>query len=341
MSYCNKHDTAEKEIITMKKVIKSEKFEESYIRKLVSMQKGGLSILSKYYDGNIAEGNWSLIENDLDIENLDKEIIDDKSVDAIDIMLGLAEYPRVKDAEYSYVFIPSYYAVKILILYYLEDKKQAKRIYALRNAVVRRNGEKFYGGLPFILKYMKKLPKDDSIKFDFADIMEALLDYKNGLEINNTKDDFINDINDCIEKSCCKTFIIEKRIKDFKDEKDKYFCVNIGDLLHFTPVDNYQILGHRDIKKDFKYLQKEQKEKAMEKISKTPNHPNNDFPEDSEALKGNLKGWFSQRISKKDRLVYKKDSDKKIIYIATVCGHYDEAPNRTKSTSSYRLITDY
>ena len=79
----------------------------------------------------------------------------------------------------------------------------------------------------------------------------------------------------------------------------------------------------------------------MEKISKTPNHPNNDFPEDSEALKGNLKGWFSQRISKKDRLVYKKDSDKKIIYIATVCGHYDEAPNRTKSTSSYRLITDY
>ena len=81
-------------------------------------------------------------------------------------------------------------------------------------------------------------------------------------------------------------------------------------------------------------------EKAKEKICKTPKHPNNDCPRDSEKLSGDLNGWYSQRISKKDRLVYKKDADNKIVYIATVCGHYDKAPNRIKSTDAYRRIED-
>ncbi|OKZ73923.1 MAG: hypothetical protein BHW00_07090 [Clostridium sp. 26_22] len=93
---------------------------------------------------------------------------------------------------------------------------------------------------------------------------------------------------------------------------------------------------HRDVEKDLNRLQKKQAEKAKEKISKTPNYPNNDSPEDSELLKGDLKGWLSQRISKKDRLVYKIESNKKIVYIAAAYGHYDEAPRRSKSTASYR-----
>ncbi len=111
-------------------------------------------------------------------------------------------------------------------------------------------------------------------------------------------------------------------------------------MLNYSPVNDYKILGHKDIKKDFVHLQKGQAEKAKEKIRKTPNHPNNDVPGDSKVLRGELKGWFSQRISKKDRLVYKLDFANKIVYIATACSHYDEAPRRIKSTDKYRPIEE-
>ena len=201
MSFRKRNDDAEEKITVMKEIIKSGKFEKSYIRELVAKQKGELSVASRYYKGNIAEANWSLLEKDSDIENLDKETTDAKIVNAEDVLLGLDEYPRKEDAEYKYVFIPSYYAVKTLILYYMEDKKQAKEIYSLKNAVVRREGEEFYGGLPFILKYMRKLSKDDSVKDDFAKNKKKLIDCKSGLESNHEKDDFINDIIDCIKHS--------------------------------------------------------------------------------------------------------------------------------------------
>ena len=172
--------------------------------------------------------------------------------------------------------------------------------------------------------YIKRKVKDDSIKLDFADVMQKIMN----LRLNNINDEFINDIIDCIRKSHCGSFILDKRIKDIKDEKD--------DLLLYITVDDYKILMHRDVEKDFMHLQKVHEEKAKEKIKKTPNHPNNDYPRDSEKLKGDLKGWFSQRISKKDRLVYKKDIDERIVYIAAVCGHYDDAPKRTKTTKAYR-----
>ena len=73
-----------------------------------------------------------------------------------------------------------------------------------------------------------------------------------------------------------------------------------------------------------------------EKIRKTPKHPNNDSIKDSEELKANLKGWFSQEVGKKDRLVYRKEVKEKTVYIATVCDHYKEAARRTKSRVAYR-----
>lgn len=49
-------------------------------------------------------------------------------------------------------------------------------------------------------------------------------------------------------------------------------------------------------------------------------------PEDGigkpEALKHNLSGFFSRRLSQKDRLIYKFDDD--YIYIFAIGGHYDE-----------------
>lgn len=41
---------------------------------------------------------------------------------------------------------------------------------------------------------------------------------------------------------------------------------------------------------------------------------------DPEALKGNLQGYFSQRINEKDRLIYRIENDK--ILIAQCRGHY-------------------
>ena len=336
-----KDEGAEKEIIKMEKIIKSGKFEESYIRELVARQKGELSVHSKYYDENIAEGNWSLIEEDSDIEKLDK-------FDAEKEIYGISEYSeRKKDAEYEYVFIPSYYAVKTLILYYIymKGKKKAERIYGLKNAVVRRDGKKFYGGLPFILKYIGGDFEDNRI--DFKKLTETLLDSVSRLEKNNDNnfiDDFINDIIDCLNDFYGKNLILERRIKNFNEAKDNWFYIDFNEeikkerdyLLSYTLVNDCKILMHRDVEKDLNRLQKKQAEKAKEKISKTPNYPNNDSPEDSELLKGDLKGWLSQRISKKDRLVYKIESDKKIVYIAAAYGHYDEAPRRSKSTASYR-----
>lgn len=349
MPYCKKDDIAEEKLIGMEEKSKSEKFDESYIRELVAMQKGKLSVESKYYKPqNIAEGNWSLVEKDEKIEELDREEIDDDLVDTF-ISMSKKE-PREKNAEYTYVFKSSYYAVKTLILYYLKYRKDAKKIYGLKNAVVRRNSKKskkFYGGLPFILKYLKKAYKgklsiDTSIKFDFADIMQKLLDCKSGLEKNGEEDEFINDIIECIKSSHCGDFIVEKRIKDFKDAKEKYFCVKFeektekdGEILNYM-IDGYEILMHRDVKKDWKYLEEAYVKEANEKIRKTPKHPFNDSEKDSEKLKKELKGWFSQQIGIKDRLVYKKDKDNKVIYIATVCDHYKDAKGRTKSTVAYK-----
>lgn len=339
-----KEEELEKEIL---ETYKCEKYEDNFIRDLVGKQKGKLNAFSKYYKGNIEEGNWSVLKADSDIDYFDSEEIETELVDTCVSKLGKSI--REKDSEYTYVFIPSYYAVKTLILYYLRYTMDAKRIYGLRNAVVRRNSKKsnkFYGGLPFILKYMKKIYKrksykDDSIKYDFAEVIQELLDHKIGLEINNIEDDFINDIIDCISKSHCGDYILEKRIKDFKDAKEDFYCVDFKDklennreLLNYT-VDGYKILMHRDVEKDWPHLKEGEIKKANQIISNTPNFPKN-VPPKNDPLRANIKGWFSQRVSHKDRVVYKKDYNEKTVYIATVCDHYKDAERRSRSTVAYK-----
>ena len=337
MPFYSKNKEAEEKTVEIKEKFEREEFDEDFIRKLIANQKGKLSVKSKYYKGMIAEGNWSQIK-DKEIEELDKDIIDSR-----DIMLGETEY-RTKDAEYAYIFLPSYYAVMLLINYYLIDKSGAEKIYGLKNAVVSRDSkivDKFYGGLPFIIKYMKKLPADHPTILGFTEIMEELIERKVGIETNKGNDEFINNIVDCISKSHCKDFILKKRIKDFKEAKDEYFCIDFKEeidekILRDIIVDDYRILMHRDIKKDWKYLIKEQREEAYKKILKTPRHPFNDSIEDSEKLKANLKEWYSQKISEKDRLVYKKEKKEKVVYIATVYDHYKNAEGRIKKLAAYR-----
>ncbi len=143
----------EKELKNEINFFKKDETDDAYIRQLVAKQKGKLYVESRYYKEDIAEGNWSIIDNDYDIKGFDTEEIDAELVESCISTFGKSI--REKDAEYTYVFIPSYYAVKKLILYYLRNTTQAKRIYSLRNAVVRRDckkADKFYGGLPFILK---------------------------------------------------------------------------------------------------------------------------------------------------------------------------------------------
>lgn len=348
MLYRDKDEFVETKIKDMKEKIKCKKFEDDYIRELVAIQKGELSVLSKYYSGNIAEGNWSLLSEDSLIKDLDENIFEPKKSELPDVKD--IKSLREKDAEYTYVFIPSYYAVKTIILYYLENRLDAQRIYGLKNAVVRRDNKKskkFYGGLPFILKYMKKIytkksSKYDSIKSDFADVIQELLDRKLGLEINNIKDDFINDIIDCINSSHCGDFILKKRIIDFEHEKRKYFCINYNDWLekngkslNYTLVDEYTILMHRDVAKDWLHLKEGEIRKANEIIKNTPNFPRN-IPPRNDPLEANIKGWFSQRVSHKDRVVYRKESSEKTVYIATVCDHYKDAAKRSKSKAAYK-----
>lgn len=371
-------------LVEMKEKVESEKFDDNYIRNLIAMQKGELSVKSKFYDGKIAEGNWSLID-DLDIRKLDETIRID------DTICGIVSLPddkyKSKKTEYEYVFKASCYAVETLILYYLEDykctDKQAKRVYNLKNAVIRREGDKFYGGLPFILKYidwilayrssyLKEYETKDGESEDLISLnkkvfeesifnntlkelggfIKKIFDFSNKLDANKINDEFINDIIDCLMKSCCEQLILEMRIEHFNVEKEKWYCVDFYDeikekkeiSLNYMSENGFRILMHRDVKKDFNHLQKHQLKQAIEKIYKTPNHPNNEFPTDSKELKGKLKGWFKQyvnSIAKGNRLVYKKVKEDKTVYIATVSGHYENAEGRTKSTVAYKDIDDF
>ena len=54
----------------MELTLEGKKVEDQDIRNIIGKQKSQLNVASKYYSGNIAEGNWSLIKNDRDIEYL-------------------------------------------------------------------------------------------------------------------------------------------------------------------------------------------------------------------------------------------------------------------------------
>ncbi|MGH1374128.1 MAG: Txe/YoeB family addiction module toxin [Cellvibrionaceae bacterium] len=75
----------------------------------------------------------------------------------------------------------------------------------------------------------------------------------------------------------------------------------------------YEELRERD-KKLHKALCKLIKEMLRDDPSKGPGKP--------EQLRHNLAGFWSKRISQKDRLIYRFDEDS--IYIFAIGGHYDE-----------------
>ena len=347
----------------MKEKTKIEKIDDNYIRNLVAMQNGELNAKSSFYDGNILEGNWSFIEDSDIVKSCEIE------TDAWDIISGKIRTPdeeyEKRKAEIEYVFRPSLYAVHSLILYYLEDYRradtQAKRVYNLKNAVIRRDKDEFYGGLPFVLKYINWIllyrdsylkenddgGRDDYFKelsqrvFENSLFTDVLKEFKNFMEdlftcsnelldINNIEDEFINDIVDCIRTSMAEELIIEMRIEDIEKDKEK--------LLLYSMINDYEILMHPAIEKvDFKHLQEYQINSIKEHINKTPRHPYNDSPSDSERMHGKLKDWFKQKVSSpKEKMVYKKDEENKKVYIATVSDHYKYAEGRTRSTVAYR-----
>ncbi|MEN8158344.1 MAG: Txe/YoeB family addiction module toxin [Bacteroidota bacterium] len=43
-----------------------------------------------------------------------------------------------------------------------------------------------------------------------------------------------------------------------------------------------------------------------------------------EALKYNLTGYWSRRINKKDRIIYKVYEDRVVVHIVSAIGHYDD-----------------
>ena len=155
---CYEDEYAEKEIKKIEEKLKDKKLEKSYIRELVGSQNGKLNVKSEYYKGKIAEGNWSVIK-DTEIIKLNVKFDGEKEV------YGIPK--KEKDAEYEYIFIPSYYIFKTLMKYYMKNKEERERIYNLKRSIV--------GGLIFILKYIGGDYKDDRI--DFSDFIEDLLDY--------------------------------------------------------------------------------------------------------------------------------------------------------------------
>ena len=66
-----KEEKMEEELKKEIKFFKQEKEDDEYIRQLVARQKGQLKVESDYYKGNIAEANWSIIEEDSDIKEFD------------------------------------------------------------------------------------------------------------------------------------------------------------------------------------------------------------------------------------------------------------------------------
>ncbi|MBF2057778.1 MAG: type II toxin-antitoxin system mRNA interferase toxin, RelE/StbE family [Cyanobacterium sp. T60_A2020_053] len=82
----------------------------------------------------------------------------------------------------------------------------------------------------------------------------------------------------------------------------------------------YQIRFTKEAKKDVTQLTQKQKEKLKkiieEKISVSPY--------DGKKLVGDLTGFYSIRLSYKDRILYTTDESQKIIYIHRTKTHYGD-----------------
>ena len=90
---------------------------------------------------------------------------------------------------------------------------------------------------------------------------------------------------------------------------------------------NYRVIIKKTAKKDLIKHKKSGNLKSKIKISKIINelkiHPYS-WTGKPEQLKHNLTGFWSRRINKKDRLVYKVAEDIVTVYIVSALGHYDD-----------------
>lgn len=80
-------------------------------------------------------------------------------------------------------------------------------------------------------------------------------------------------------------------------------------------------------KKDLKKL-KDSRVKATEKkvikmLEELTEHPYSGIGK-PEALKHQLKGYWSRRINKKDRLIYRVEEDTSTVYVLSAIGHYSD-----------------
>ena len=81
---------------------------------------------------------------------------------------------------------------------------------------------------------------------------------------------------------------------------------------------NYEVLFSKQAQKDIRKLTPKLKEKAKEIIkNKISINPHCGKP-----LVGDLKGYYSVRLSYSDRIVYSIDDDKIVVYILRAKTHY-------------------
>lgn len=89
----------------------------------------------------------------------------------------------------------------------------------------------------------------------------------------------------------------------------------------------YSIIVTRRADNDLKHWRQSGNKSVQRKIEKIFNelreHPTTGTGK-PEQLKGDLSKYWSRRLNKKDRLIYRIDKNVVIVYILSLCGHYDD-----------------
>lgn len=89
----------------------------------------------------------------------------------------------------------------------------------------------------------------------------------------------------------------------------------------------YSIIVTRRADKDLKHWHQHGDKSTQHKIEKIfdelREHPTTGSGK-PEQLKGNLSMYWSRRLNKKDRIVYRIDDNDVIVYILSLRGHYDD-----------------
>ena len=86
---------------------------------------------------------------------------------------------------------------------------------------------------------------------------------------------------------------------------------------------NYKILFSKVTQKDKKKLLESGLDKNCKKILNMMTNDPFCYPPTYEKLVGDLDGYYSKRINRQHRIVYKVDDEKKEIHIIRMWTHYD------------------